>query len=84
MTFSYELDLLIVLRKGKRHCTPHPIFNFVSHSCISPSYFSFVVSLDSVSIFKSMAHAFNHSNWRLAMQEEMFALEENEIGRAHV
>ncbi|XP_071915997.1 uncharacterized protein [Coffea arabica] len=77
MTPSCESDLPIALRKGKRHCTSHPISNFVSYSRLSLSYSSFVASLDSVSIPKSITHALNDPGWRLAMQEEMLALEKN-------
>ncbi|XP_071918386.1 retrovirus-related Pol polyprotein from transposon TNT 1-94 isoform X2 [Coffea arabica] len=77
MTPSCELDLPIALRKGKRHCTSHPISNFVSYSRFSMSYSSFVASLDSISIPKSITYALNHPGWRLAMQEEMPALEQN-------
>ncbi|XP_071912963.1 uncharacterized protein [Coffea arabica] len=79
MTPSCESNLSIALHKGKRHCTSHPISNFVSYSHLSLSYSSFVVSFDSVSIPKTITHALNDPGWRLTMQEEMLALEKNGI-----
>ncbi|KAK4395806.1 Retrovirus-related Pol polyprotein from transposon RE2 [Sesamum angolense] len=43
-------DLPIVLRKGKRSCTAHPLANSLSFQHLSPNYRAFSVSLSSVSI----------------------------------
>ncbi|KAL5772610.1 hypothetical protein ACOSQ2_012534 [Xanthoceras sorbifolium] len=55
-------DLLIVLRKGKRQCT-YPIFSFVSYHCLSSSSCSFIASLDSISIPKTVHEAISHPGW---------------------
>ena len=40
-----DSDWPIALRKGTRSTrNPHPIYNFLSYHCLSPSYFSFVFS----------------------------------------
>ena len=38
-------DRPIALRKGKRSCTDHPIYNYVSYKNLSPSHFAFVSNL---------------------------------------
>ena len=43
-------DLPIALRKGKRQCA-HLIFSFVSYNHLSPSFCSFIASLDSYLFF---------------------------------
>ena len=73
---SSDLDLLITLRKGKRQCT-YPISSFVTYDHLSPSSFSFVASLDHVSIPKTIQEALSHPGWRDAMIEEMNALDTN-------
>lgn len=63
---------------GKRYyCTSHPISTFVSYDHLSPSYHSFVVSLDSHPIPKSVTEALCHPGWKVAMEEEMVALQQN-------
>jgi len=48
-----DFDAPIALRKDKRYCTDHPIFNFVSYDCFNLSFRKFVMSLSSVSILRS-------------------------------
>ena len=69
---SSDHDLLIALRKGKRQCT-YPIASFVSYDHLSPSSFSFIASLDRVSIPKTIQEVLSHHGWRDAMIEEMNA-----------
>ncbi|CAH9074829.1 unnamed protein product [Cuscuta epithymum] len=71
-----DLDLPIALRKGTRSCT-HPISSFVSYSQLSPASCSFVASIDSISVPKSVKEALSHPEWRHAMVEEMNALDLN-------
>ena len=73
---SSDHDLPIALRKGKRQCTC-PISSFVSYDHLSPSSFSFVASLDHVSIPKTVHEALSHPDWHDAMIEEMNALNAN-------
>ena len=68
----------IALRKGIRSTrNPHPIYNFLSYHRLSPSFYSFVSSLSSVSIPKNLCEALDHPGWRQAMIDEMQALEHN-------
>ena len=69
-------DLPIALRKGKRQCT-YPISSFVSYNHLSPSSCSFIASLDTISIPKTVREALSHPGWHDAMVEEMNALDEN-------
>ncbi|KAL5741578.1 hypothetical protein ACOSP7_028310 [Xanthoceras sorbifolium] len=69
-------DLPIALRKGKRQCT-YPISSFVSYHCLSSSSCSFIASLDSISIPKTVHEAISHPGWHHAMIEEMNALDDN-------
>ncbi|CAH9055335.1 unnamed protein product [Cuscuta epithymum] len=73
---TLDLDLPIALRKGTRSCT-HPISSFVSYSQLSSTSCSFIASIDSISIPKSVKEALAHPEWRLAMIEEMNALDLN-------
>nr|KYP45441.1 Retrovirus-related Pol polyprotein from transposon TNT 1-94 [Cajanus cajan] len=70
-------ELPIAIHKGIRTTrNPHPLYA-CTLSChrLSPSYFSFVSSLDSVSIPKSTGEAMVDSRWRQAMLDEMDALQ---------
>ncbi|EOY32426.1 Cysteine-rich RLK (RECEPTOR-like protein kinase) 8 [Theobroma cacao] len=58
---------------GKCHCT-HSISSFVSYGHLSHSSRSFVASLDSVSLPKTLMEALSHNGRRTAMEEEMLAL----------
>ncbi|EOY08968.1 Uncharacterized protein TCM_024268 [Theobroma cacao] len=71
-----SLHLPIALRKGKCQCT-YPISSFVSYDHLSFSSGSFVASLDSISIPKTVHEALSHPGWRAAMVEEMVALDGN-------
>ncbi|KAK3005987.1 hypothetical protein RJ639_016554 [Escallonia herrerae] len=72
-----DLGLPIGFRKGKRHCTlpKYPIANFISYDHLSSSSSSLIVSLDSVSIPKTVKDALSHPGWHNAMLEEIQALE---------
>ncbi|KAG6521936.1 hypothetical protein ZIOFF_019070 [Zingiber officinale] len=52
-----ELDLPVVVRKGVRSCTQHPISNHVSYSRLSPSYHAFVSQLSNHAIPSSYYEA---------------------------
>ncbi|RDX95881.1 hypothetical protein CR513_21523, partial [Mucuna pruriens] len=54
---------------------PHPIY--LSYHRLSPSYFSFVSSVSSITIPKSVCEALDHPEWRQAMVVEMQALEQS-------
>ena len=73
-----DSDWSIAIRKGIRSThNPHPIYNFLSYHCLSPSYASFVFSLSSLTILSNVHVALDHPGWRQAMIDEMQALENN-------
>jgi len=73
-----DLNWPIDIRKGTRSTrNPHPIYNFLSYHRVSPSYFSFISSVSSITIPKIVKEALDHPGWRQAMISEMQALEHN-------
>ena len=79
-----DLDIPIAHRKGTRSCTQrgnsdcrYPISACVSYSSLPISSQSFIASLDSISVPKSVPEALCHDRWRATMEEEMMALEAN-------
>ena len=72
-----SIDLPIALHKGKCQCT-HPISSFCSYNHFSSYiYFSFIASLDSISLLNKVFEVVTHPGWRNAMIEEMDALTDN-------
>ena len=69
-----DLDMPIVLRKGKRGTSTYPISNITSISHLPQSISSFVSSLSSISIPKTFAKAIAIPRWKKAMDDEMKAL----------
>ena len=69
-------DLPIALRKGKRQCT-HLISSFCSYNHLSSHSYSFIASLDSISLPNKVSKALAYPGWRNAMIEEMVALTDN-------
>ena len=67
----------LLLEKGIRSCTKHPLSNFISYKNISSSYCAFISKVSSVVIPKSVYEALNVPEWKEAMLEEMRALEKN-------
>lgn len=55
-----DLDIHIVVRKGVRACTKHPISSFVSYDSLSLTYRAFVLSLSSISIPEGWQEAINY------------------------
>ena len=70
-------DLPIALRKGKRQCT-YPVSSCVSYNHLPTSSCSFITSIDSISLPKTVHEALSHPGWRNAMIEEMNALDGND------
>ena len=69
-------DLPIALREGKRQCT-HPISSFCSYNHLSSHSYSFIASLDYISLPNKVSEAVAHPGWRSAMIEEMDTLIDN-------
>ncbi|RDX91387.1 Copia protein, partial [Mucuna pruriens] len=75
-TCPHESYTLIALRKGFRStCNPHPID--LSYHRLSSLYFSFVSSVSSITIPKSVCEALDYPGWRQAIVVEMQALEQS-------
>lgn len=74
---SEDLSIPIALMKGVRSCTQHPIHNYLSYSSLSPTYRSFITTLDQVQIPNSVQEALQDPNWNAATMEEIKALEKN-------
>ena len=68
--------LPIALRKGK-HQYVHPISSFCSSDLLSSHSYSFIVSLDSISLSNKVSKALTHPSWRSTMTEETDALTDN-------
>ena len=69
-------DLPTDLHKGKRQCV-HPISSFCSYNHLSSYSYSFIASLDSISLPNTICEALSHPSWRSVMVEEMQALDDN-------
>jgi hypothetical protein len=81
-----SMDLPIALRKGIRagavkppnwYSDEHDIANYVSYTSLSPSYKTFIASLQSVVIPRDWKAAKQDPKWHEAMREELNALEKN-------
>jgi len=72
-----DLDMPISLRKRVRRCTQHPLAHYISYHRLSQTHKSFLTSLNTIVIPKSVDEALKDHKWKLAMQEEMKALEKN-------
>ena len=69
-------DPHIALRKDKRQCV-HPISSFCSYNHLSSHSCSFIASLDSISLRKTVCEALPHPGWHSAMVKEMQASDDN-------
>ena len=68
------LDILILLRKGTRFGTKHPICNYVFYESLSPQSRALPTSLDSTIILENIHIALECPEWKSAVMEEMRAL----------
>ncbi|XP_077228570.1 uncharacterized protein LOC143861542 [Tasmannia lanceolata] len=73
-TSEVHSDSLIASRTRSRSIA-HPIFSFVSYDFLTPVFRSFVSSLSSISLPKTLQEALDHQGWRAAMDLEMQALQ---------
>ena len=72
-----ELDIPIAVRKGTRTCTQHPISKFLGYGHLSKSMQAFVTKLSCTEIPKNFQEAWQNSDWKKAILEEMMTLERN-------
>ena len=61
-SFSTDLDIPIAIRKGVRRCTQHPLASYLSYHRLSSRHKSFLTSLDSTVIPKSVEEALKDQN----------------------
>ena len=73
-SWPIDLDISIVLRRGKRSSTAHPIFNFVSYDRLHPFFCQFALSISSESIPKNYEEAILHPQWKATMDGKKQAL----------
>ena len=62
-TFSDDLNVLIVVRKGTKVCTKHRIVKHVSYHRLSPTMRAFTTNLSSVEIPKDIQEALAVPGW---------------------
>jgi hypothetical protein len=75
------LQVPIALRKPVRECTKHPLYpltKYVSYDKLSPQYQAFISTLSSIKIPKNIQEALSEPEWRVAVHEEIKALEKND------
>ena len=73
-------NLPIVIRKGTRECTKHPLYPLsyvVTFEKFSPFHKSFLTSLNNIHIPTTISDALSNENWKQVMNVEMEALEKN-------
>jgi len=68
---SFNLDILITLRKGKWSCTGHLILNFISYDQLNLTFCQFTLFLSSESIHRSYTKALLVLTWKQTMDEKM-------------
>lgn len=57
--------------------TSHPLSKFLTYDRLSPSHKHFVLATSTLFEPKTFSQAISYPEWRLAMQSEISALEEN-------
>jgi len=72
-----DINLPIVVRKGVRSGTQHPIGNFVSYDRLSSNYRAFETTLDNTQIPRNIQEALQHQKWAATVKEEVLALKKN-------
>ena len=70
-------DRPIALRKGKRVCTDHPIYNFVSYERLSPTHRAFISKINKAQVPTTIHEALAVPEWKTAIYEEIQALKKN-------
>ncbi|RVX23717.1 Retrovirus-related Pol polyprotein from transposon RE1 [Vitis vinifera] len=73
-----DLNRPVAHRKGVRSCTQHPISKFVSYEKLSPNLRALITNLESIALPNCIQEAFQHPEWRKAVNEEIQALQKND------
>jgi len=70
--------LPIAIRKGIRSTqNPSPHYNALSYHRLSQPFYTYISSISSISIPKSVGDALAHPGWRQVMLDEVNALQNN-------
>lgn len=76
-----DQDIPIAIRKGIRTCTKrpplYPLSNYVSIQNVSPTFKTFIVNLNTITIPTTLSEALSNEKWKQAMDVEMEALRKN-------
>ncbi|XP_039043401.1 uncharacterized protein LOC120182499 [Hibiscus syriacus] len=67
----------IVIRKGVRKCTAHPINKYVAYGKLLYNFRAFTASINSVKIPRNVTEAFLSPEWEKVVEEEIKALQKN-------
>ncbi|RDX76748.1 hypothetical protein CR513_43230, partial [Mucuna pruriens] len=70
-----DSNLLIVIRKGVRSCTQHPLSKYVSYENLSPEFRVFTLQLSVLETPNTLQDALRTPEWKESVFEEMKALE---------
>ena len=79
-SFSFDLsnlDVPIATRKWVRSCTKHPIAKYLSHHKLSNHHKAFLSNIYNLHVPRTIQDALGDPDWKLAVKEEMNALEKN-------
>ena len=83
---SSNPNIFIAHQKGTHGCTqrskldhPYLIFACVSYSSLPNTSRSFIASLNSITIPKTITKALSHPGWHAATEKEIITLEANEV-----
>ena len=72
-----DLDVPIANRKGVRTCTKHPIVKYLSYQKLSKNHKAFTSNISHLFVPRTIQEALDHSDWKLAVLDEMKALQKN-------
>ena len=72
-----DLDAPITTRKGVRSCTKHSIAKYLSYQKMSNYHKPFLSNISNLHVPRTIQDALGDLGWKLAVQEEMNALEKN-------
>ena len=81
---NLDVSISIALRKGTRTYTKitcstnHPISNFMSYHRLSQNHKAYTSRITKLFVPRNIQEALDDPNWKLAVMEEMSALEKNE------
>jgi hypothetical protein len=72
-----DLNIPIAERKRARTCTKHPMSNYLSYDKLSHTHKAYVSRISNLFVPRTIQEALGDPNWKLAVKEEMNALNKN-------